>query len=218
VVVTGNPDIGGSRASMAIMCAEELGIEVGKVRPLVADTEAAPYTDVTGGSRVTFATGMAVIEACRQVVAELRRRAAKLWECEPEQVVFADGRCLPAEGAGLDCDPLSVAQIAARMSATGGPINGQAQLTPHAAGPSFATHCAMWRWIPTRAAWRCCATRRCRMPAAPCTPPMWKGKCRAALPRALAGRSMRNTSTTKTACWITRASWITECPLPAICR
>jgi len=140
VVVTGNPDIGGSRASMAIMCAEELGIEVGKVRPLVADTEAAPYTDVTGGSRVTFATGMAVIEACRQVVAELRRRAAKMWECEPEQVVFADGRCLPAEGAGLDCDPLSVAQIAARMSATGGPVNGQAQLTPHAAGPSFATH------------------------------------------------------------------------------
>lgn len=140
VVVTGNPDIGGSRASMAIMCAEELGIEVGKVRPLVADTEAAPYTDVTGGSRVTFATGMAVIEACREVVAELRRRAAKLWECAPEQVVFADGRCLPAEGSGLDCDPLSVAQIAARMSATGGPINGQAQLTPHAAGPGFATH------------------------------------------------------------------------------
>ena len=36
-----------------------------------------PFTDSTGGSRVVFATGMAVIDAARKVVTELRKRAAR---------------------------------------------------------------------------------------------------------------------------------------------
>ncbi len=140
VVVTGNPDIGGSRASMAIMCAEELGIDVEKVRPVVADTETAGYTDVTGGSRVTFATGWAVIEASRKIASELCIRAAKIWDCDVEQVGFSEGHCLPVEGSGLDHAPLSVADIAKQMARTGGPINGQAQLNARGAGPAFATH------------------------------------------------------------------------------
>jgi CO/xanthine dehydrogenase Mo-binding subunit len=139
-VVTGNPDIGGSRASMAIMAAEELGIDVQSVRPHVADTESVGYTDMTGGSRVTFATGMAVIEASRQVIAEVRARAAKIWDCDAESVDYVDGRCVPAEGSGLDVEPIPLAGVARRMGATGGPINGQAQLTARGAGPGFATH------------------------------------------------------------------------------
>jgi CO/xanthine dehydrogenase Mo-binding subunit len=140
VVATGNPDIGGSRASLAILAAEELGIDVQSVRPVVGDTDSVGYTDMTGGSRVTFATGMAVIEAARDVVRQLRGRAAKLWDCDPALVAFADGRCLPAEGSGLAREPLSVAEIARKLGSTGGPINGQAQLTARGAGPGFATH------------------------------------------------------------------------------
>ena len=140
VVASGNPDIGGSRASLAILAAEELGIDVAKVRPVVGDTESVGYTDMTGGSRVTFATGMAVVEAARDVVRQLRERAAKLWGCDPAQVDFADGRCVPAEGSGLERDPLGVAEIAKQLSATGGPISGQAHLNARGAGPGFATH------------------------------------------------------------------------------
>ena len=140
VVVTGSPDIGGSRASLAIMAAEELGIDVYSVRPVVADTESVGFSDLTGGSRVTFATGQAVIEACRQVVRELRQRAAKIWDCDPAQVDFVDGGCRPAEGSGRSEEPLTLAELARQAGATGGPINGQAQLTARGAGPSFATH------------------------------------------------------------------------------
>jgi CO/xanthine dehydrogenase Mo-binding subunit len=140
VVVSGNPDIGGSRASLAIMAAEELGIDVYKVRPVVADTETVAYTDLTGGSRVTFATGMAVVEAARDVVLQLRERAATLWSCEVEQVEFADGRCVPAEGSGVDQAPLSIASIAAQAGRTGGPIAGQASLNARGAGPGFGAH------------------------------------------------------------------------------
>jgi CO/xanthine dehydrogenase Mo-binding subunit len=140
VVATGNPDIGGSRASLAILAAEELGIDVARVRPLVGDTESVGYTDMTGGSRVTFATGMAVVEAARDVVRQLRERAAKLWDCDPAEVVFVEGRCVPAEGSGRTHEPLTVAEIARQMSSSGGPINGQAQLTARGVGPGFATH------------------------------------------------------------------------------
>ena len=57
LVATGSPDIGGSRASMALMAAETLGVDYSQVRAIVADTASVGYTHVTGGSRVTFATG-----------------------------------------------------------------------------------------------------------------------------------------------------------------
>ena len=44
---------------MALMAAEELGIDPHDIRPVVGDTEAVGFTDVTEGSRATFATGMA---------------------------------------------------------------------------------------------------------------------------------------------------------------
>jgi CO/xanthine dehydrogenase Mo-binding subunit len=40
-VVTGNPDIGGTRVAQALMVSEELGIPVERVRPVVADTDTA---------------------------------------------------------------------------------------------------------------------------------------------------------------------------------
>ena len=139
-VITGNPDIGGSRASMAICVAEELGIDVMKVRPLVGDTDTAGYCDLTGGSRVTFATGLACIEASRDIIQQLRQRAAMTFGCDVEQVDFLDGRCLPTKASGLDHPPLTVAQIAQHTVKTGGPINGRAQVNPRGAGPGFSTH------------------------------------------------------------------------------
>jgi len=43
VVAVGTPDIGGSRASMAMMAAEILGIPVERVRPIVADTSSIGF-------------------------------------------------------------------------------------------------------------------------------------------------------------------------------
>ena len=44
-VVTGSVDIGGSRASMAMIAAEVLGLAVTDVRPVVADTDSIGQTD-----------------------------------------------------------------------------------------------------------------------------------------------------------------------------
>jgi CO/xanthine dehydrogenase Mo-binding subunit len=136
VVVSGNPDIGGSRASLALMAAEELGIPYEHVRPVVADTETVGYNDLTGGSRVTFATGMAVIEAARVVVQDLRKRAAAIWDVDVESVIWKDGQ---AETRDAD-KVLTIEELAAGSGRTGGPIVGRASLNARGAGPAFATH------------------------------------------------------------------------------
>ena len=139
VVRTGNPDIGGSRASLAIIAAEELGIPVERVRPVVGDTESVGYSDLTGGSRVTFATGMAVIEAARDAVRQLCERAAKIWGVDAEDVRWEDGIAHGCNGAA-DQDPMPLQQLTPKLGATGGPVVGRAQVNPPAAGPGFATH------------------------------------------------------------------------------
>ena len=113
VVATGSPDIGGSRASMAIMAAETLGVEYDQVRAIVADTASVGYTHVTGGSRVTFATGMAVVDATKIVIADMCKRAAKIWGVDPEGVVWENGHARPASSNVGDFKPMSIKEIAA---------------------------------------------------------------------------------------------------------
>jgi CO/xanthine dehydrogenase Mo-binding subunit len=137
-LVAGTPDIGGSRASLVLMCAEELEIDPARIHPLIGDTETVGYNDTTGGSRVTFATGMAVIEAARDVVRQLRERAAKLWECPVEEVAWQGGAARRANGNGNGALPLE--QLARQALRTGGPVTGRASLTARGAGPGFATH------------------------------------------------------------------------------
>lgn len=135
-VMVGSPDIGGSRASMALFAAEELGIDVDRIQPQVADTESIGYNDVTGGSRVTLATGRVVIDACRIVVSDLRARAAKTWDCELEEVEWVDGQAQHVAGT----EPaLTLAALAADAGRTGGPISATASDNVRGAGPGFST-------------------------------------------------------------------------------
>ena len=140
VVVSGCPDIGGSRASLAIMAAEVLGIDVEKVRPIVADTSSIGFNHLTGGSRVTFATGMAVVESARDVVRQLRERAAGIWDIGLDAVTWKDGCAHPASSNAGDFEPLSLGDIAAMAAKTGGPISGRASINAQGAGPAFGTH------------------------------------------------------------------------------
>ncbi|MCT8973879.1 xanthine dehydrogenase family protein molybdopterin-binding subunit [Microbaculum marinisediminis] len=136
----GNPDIGGSRASMSMMAAEELGVPYEKVRTVIADTGALGLNDVTDGSRVTFAVGLATIEAARAAIREMCGRAAKIWGIDPDAVVWEDGAARPAGPNAGQFPPMTLAEIAAVASNTGGPIAGHFEVNAEGAGVSFATH------------------------------------------------------------------------------
>ncbi len=122
-LVTGSPDIGGTRTSCAMMAAEELGLPVELVRPSVADTDSIGLTDVTGGSRVTLATGLAVHDAAQDVKRQLCERAARTWKCAIEEVRFDDGG---VDSLVQDGERLSLAELAKGAGRTGGPIVGRA--------------------------------------------------------------------------------------------
>ncbi|MBN8903375.1 MAG: xanthine dehydrogenase family protein molybdopterin-binding subunit, partial [Rhodospirillales bacterium] len=138
LVATGSPDIGGSRASMALMAAETLGVDYDQVRAIVADTGSVGYTHVTGGSRVTFATGAAVVTATKSAIKELCKRAAMSWDVDPEGVVWEDGHAKPAGSNVGDFKPLSVKELAAKAAATGGPITTSAGVNAGAQAPGFS--------------------------------------------------------------------------------
>jgi len=136
----GNPDIGGSRASMTMMAAEELGIPYDRVRTIIADTGALGQNEVTDGSRVTFAVGLATIKAARDAIRKMSARAAQIWGIDPDAVVWEDGCAKPAGPNAGQFPPMSLAEIAAVYANTGGPIAGHYEVNAEGAGVSFATH------------------------------------------------------------------------------
>jgi CO/xanthine dehydrogenase Mo-binding subunit len=138
-LLVGTPDIGGSRASMAMMAAEELGVEMDAIQPMIGDTGSLGFNFLSAGSRTTFSTGMATVEAARTVIEELRRRAAKIWEIDTEAVVWQDGFAKPAGSNAGEFEPLSIAELAKQAGATGGPIAGHAEINAQGAGPSLGT-------------------------------------------------------------------------------
>ena len=142
MVVEGSPDIGGSRASMALMAAETLSVPYEKVSVNIADTDSTGYCATTGGSRTTFATGLAVVKACESVIVELRNRAAAMMDVDAEQVEWVEGEARPKAGVNIDAGPLSLRDIARGASRTGGPISGRASLNAQGPGPAFSVNMA----------------------------------------------------------------------------
>src|SRR5262245_54495842 len=139
-LMAGTPDIGGLRASLAAVAADELGVPYDKVRPIIGDTGSLGFNFLTGGSRSAFSGSMAVVEAAGQIKADLCRRVAKLWEVPVEQLQFENGTVKPIDGAVGKGKPMSVADVAKVAGKTGGPIGGYGRINAQGAGPSFGTH------------------------------------------------------------------------------
>ena len=135
-LVEGSPDIGGTRASIAMQLAETLGIAAEDVNPTVADTDSVGYTDVTGGSRVTFSTGIAAVKAARDIQRQLVQRAALVWDVDPGDVRYDDGGAV-----GPEDQRLSFQELAAQMLETGGPIAGRGASGTENQSGAFGTHC-----------------------------------------------------------------------------
>jgi CO/xanthine dehydrogenase Mo-binding subunit len=139
-LAVGTIDVGGSRASLSLVAAEELGIPYAQVQTVVADTSTLGYNDMTDGSRGTFSSSMATISAARNAIAVLRERAAKMWDIPVGDVAWEDGHAVAKGQKHDNVSPLSIKDIAAAAATTGGPIAGHSELVADGAGVSFATH------------------------------------------------------------------------------
>ena len=88
-LTVGTVDVGGARASLSLIAAEELGIPYESVNCNITDTGSLGHNDMTDGSRGTFSSGMSTIFAAREAIEELCQRAADTWEIPVKDVVLS---------------------------------------------------------------------------------------------------------------------------------
>ncbi len=134
-IVTGSVDIGGTRTSVAMQTAEVLGITAEEMVPSVGDTASIGWTGNTGGSRTTFSTGIAAIEAAGMIVEEMKVRAALVLETDFEDITHEEGGFRTADGREK-----TFKELASRMLRTGGPITASASSNPRQVGPAVGGH------------------------------------------------------------------------------
>jgi CO/xanthine dehydrogenase Mo-binding subunit len=135
-LIEGSTDIGGTRASLAMQLAEALGVPYDDVRPTVVDTDSIGHNDVTGGSRTTFASGLAVIEAADELKKQLIARAAKMLGEDEATLEYADAG-VRSKGNGKSA---TFKEIAAKQGQTGGPILSKGAVQARGVGAAYATH------------------------------------------------------------------------------
>ena len=135
-LIEGSTDIGGTRTSIAMQLAETLGIAAEDVHPQVANTDSVGYTDVTGGSRVTFATGLAAYHAGKDIERQMAERAAQLWECDAAAVTVEEG-VYRTNGKSI-----GFKELAGKLHETGGAVVGRAAVDPQGFTNGFGVHIA----------------------------------------------------------------------------
>ncbi|MFN3150033.1 xanthine dehydrogenase family protein molybdopterin-binding subunit [Bremerella sp.] len=133
-LLEGSTDIGGTRTSIAMQLAETLGIAAEDVHPKVVDTDSVGYTDVTGGSRTTFATGLAAYEVGLDLRKQLCQRAALLWECDEEDLRYESGAILNGDKR------ITFRELAEKLPEIGEPVVGRASISKDVSTNGFGVH------------------------------------------------------------------------------
>ena len=95
-VLSGSTEIGqGSHTILTQIAAEEMGVPLEKVRLVGSDTAVTLFERSTGASRTTTLMGRAVLEACREAIAQCKVMAADVLKVSTDQLVEVRGgiRC-----------------------------------------------------------------------------------------------------------------------------
>lgn len=133
-LIEGSTDIGGSRASAAMMLAETLGIAAEDVNPHVVDTESIGVTGGTGGSSVTFKLGWTTHELGKALIEKAREQLADFWEVDLEEIHWQDGQFVSGERK------IGFKEAARELARGYESITASVSMRPQGAGPGFATH------------------------------------------------------------------------------
>ncbi len=91
-VLSGSTEIGqGSHTVLAQIAAEEMGVPFERVRLVGSDTAITLFERSTGASRTTTLMGRAVLEACREAIAQIKTMAAELFGVSIAELVEERG-------------------------------------------------------------------------------------------------------------------------------
>ena len=90
--MTGSVDISGSDTSLAAIAAETLGLTLDEVIVAKRDTDLAPFTGPSGGSRIVYSQGTAVHRAAEIVRGRMYELAAERLGVQSDALALSGGR------------------------------------------------------------------------------------------------------------------------------
>lgn len=139
-LLTGQVDITGLHTTLAQIVAEELAVDLTKVKVTLGNTDMVPYTALSAGSLATYSAGTAAREAARRARHRILRAAAEFLEVDADQLEMGAGRVVSRSDASLSVGLAELAASARRSSE--GPISGQWVLGSLPTHPSYSVHIA----------------------------------------------------------------------------
>ena len=127
-LVTSGVEIGSGSMMQSLpqIVASTLGIPPESVIVRAADTDAAGYDVGVGGGRTTVSLGAASLSAAQDVRTKLLKVASEMIEAAPDDLVMRNGRI---EIAGAPGSGRTIADVATRAQALGGPVAGTGAFT-----------------------------------------------------------------------------------------
>jgi CO/xanthine dehydrogenase Mo-binding subunit len=141
-VVTSAADMSGVSTGFAVIAAAAFGLQPEQVRVVSADTSTGPYAGASGGSKVTYTVGAAVLRAAEAAREKLLSAASEELEIAPDDLEVVDG---VVRAIGAPDRSLTVAEIAGKALRFGGryePIEGHGGSAQRTGAPSVAAHLA----------------------------------------------------------------------------
>jgi CO/xanthine dehydrogenase Mo-binding subunit len=91
-VLTGQVDIAGTNIALAQIAASAFGVDIDRVRITTGDTDAAPVTGLSAGSKTVYTVGAAVLQAAEDARRQALEIAAKELEASMHDLEIVDGR------------------------------------------------------------------------------------------------------------------------------
>ena len=91
-VLTGQVDIAGTNIALAQIAASGYGVDFDNVRITTGDTDTAPITGLSAGSKTIYTVGVAVLEAAKDARRQTFEIAAKELEAAVQDLELEDGR------------------------------------------------------------------------------------------------------------------------------
>ena len=136
-VQVGSVDLNGTATGMTLLAAEAFGIAPEKVRIMISDTDTAPYSGASAGSKVTYTTGAAVVLAAREARQQALAIAAEELEAAVEDLEIVDGT---VQVRGAPSKAIELGDIAAKTMQFGGryaPVFAHGRIAQTASAPAF---------------------------------------------------------------------------------
>ncbi len=137
----GSVDLTGTNTTFAMVAAEAFGLDdPSQVRISSVDTDAAPYAGASGGSKITYTVGPAVLQAAQDARQQVLRVAAAELEASVDDLEIVSGRVQVRGVPGKAKTLAEIYTLSASFGAKHAPVQGQGRTAVTDRSPGMAVH------------------------------------------------------------------------------